>query len=807
MAETGFQQIVRELLAEDLRARAPYIPEVPASSRVGAASPVSESRLSFERQAGEPLDPLGLLRRGDVLPGPQQALAAKDVADVQALREQLPEDAPWYADPLLQGAEGLAKWGLVPALGGMTAMPRRAALNLAEDLFKRRGTGGSLDVATGTDVPSGFMVGRGSESGTELVLPPGAGPPEVADWLTGGTPFDVDRPGTVAGIWGDPATGQTYVDLPERITGPQLERFAEGRRKLQERGEIAGFDIETGQTVDRPPGIMIPGATHRAYEPLERLEVAQAGTNRGLRGAERARAGAPYFAPPKGFLGVPGVYRGEPGLGPEFHTADLSGIFDPRQEPEVLASLRTQIDEAMGELGSRDPLMRATLTERALMNMGYTGAVDPQGRGVVSVFEDVPLQYGGRIQGPYLGPQYGLLAGLKGQPRAQAMPETPLRRRRFAQQAARQEQLFPTLSSRPDTPVRPQLPATPKRGTRTTVQQPLRKEYPGIYQSEPEIMEQAAGQWRPESPYLRETFGVSRADVDEGYRELERRLGGRAGQRFAPVTARTAAYPEQVMGEANTRRLRNILGLAGEDPRFAGAYGWYWNEPLMEDYIRLLGPDEGMRQFRRFHQQGAALSPGSAVPQEIERASLYNWLARQGDPEAFTSGEGLLPGTGHIYHTGTHRKALERAQRTGSPFETGPMQAAKTKAYYGARTGENVWSPIMDAHFVRGIGLSDVRPATKATEPGASIGEREAGRVADWYARQVAQPVGMGGVGAQALQWNVLGPQTGVKSPLGAPFMEVLADLAAAKGRATGQTPREALDAFILGQQELVTPR
>ena len=191
-----------------------------------------------------------------------------------------------------------------------------------------------------------------------------------------------------------------------------------------------------------------------------------------------------------------------------------------------------------------------------------------------------------------------------------------------------------------------------------------------------------------------------------------------------------------------------------------------------------------------------------------ERSGLRRWLDRVAskplDPLGLLRRGDVLPGAQQALAA---KDVAELKQlRTGTPFETDPLQAAKTQAYYGARVGENVWSPIMDAHFVRGIGLPDVRPARGGDLRG-SIGEREAGRVADWYARKVAQPVGMHGVGAQALQWNVLGPQTKVESPLGAGLMEIMADLAARKAQTTGQTPREALDAFIRGEQDLFVPR
>ncbi len=705
--------------------------------------------------------------------------------------------------------EGLNEFLGEFGFGGITSMPREALTRFAGDIIERtRGEGGvTTNPRTFRDPEAGVSVG-GRVPGTELQAPLGEVTPEQLAQHMRDVPVNLDvEDWANVGGWLD--EGREFYDISELFQGPAARHRA--TTEAARRGELASWDIGAGQEIRTPPGDVLQGL-HFAHQPLETVDPLFAGSNVGMRGAERVRRQAPYNADPYAFFGSAreqaGVqpYGREQATGIHVHGAELPGIMNPAT---ATPELRQQIGEQLAERleGARDPLLRATEYERLLEEMGYYGFVNPQS-GIIQVGRETPVDYLGALPPALRGPQGRNLSLFEGGgPRLPEMKETPLRGRRFARQRQAQELQFPvtepTPARAPRTRVR--LPATPKQGTRTTVIRPQRKQFPGIYQGEEQIMEQAARQWQPESPYLRDVFDLTRADIDLGYRAMEDRLGRSRGQPFAGVTATAADYPRQVMGGANTRRVRNILGMAASDPQFMGAYGWYWNEPLLQRYIEQLGPEEGVRQFRRFHQQGAALSPGSAVPKEIERASIYNFLARQGRPEEFLSGRATPAGSGagHIYHSSAHRKALERALRTGTPFETNPLQAAKTKAYFGARTGENIWSPVMDAHFVRGIGLPDVRPTADI----GSIGEREAGRIADWYSRQVAQPLGMGGVGAQALQWNILGPQTGVESPLGAGLMEIMADLAARKGAATGQSPREALDAFIRGEQDLFVPR
>ncbi len=109
--KADIDRIIAETLESDYPLRLPT--EAPPREMRAAEEP-SAIRRWLEGFGSEPLDPLGLVRRGDILPGAQQALAAQDLAELQALESQLGEDAPWYAGPLLGGAQGLASLGQTP---------------------------------------------------------------------------------------------------------------------------------------------------------------------------------------------------------------------------------------------------------------------------------------------------------------------------------------------------------------------------------------------------------------------------------------------------------------------------------------------------------------------------------------------------------------------------------------------------------------------------------------------------------------------------------------------------------------------
>jgi hypothetical protein len=336
---------------------------------------------------------------------------------------------------------------------------------------------------------------------------------------------------------------------------------------------------------------------------------------------------------------------------------------------------------------------------------------------------------------------------------------------------------------------------------RTTVVKPERKMYPAIYKDPRQILDEGAAMVAEESPVMRELFGVGRQDLDDITREIQNSIDN-----FDVKTWHNpqggGEHTNRIMNQGNVQRLQDTLGLAAADPRFAGSYGWYLTDPLRQKFVAELGGEAGNKAFDDFMQIGSVLSSGSAVPQELRRAGLANQMFQQGRLDEFIVGKGIPAGYGHAYHSTAHATPMQRFLDTGQFYtEQGAFSAPKTPNYYRSKTGENIRYPIPDAHFVRGIGLADVRPAAK--DAGKSIGQSEAGPVRDWYTKRVADPLGMQGSPAQALMWNVLAPQTNVKTKVGAPFLELFSNAVANEAKATGQSLEGTLLNFIRGEGKL----
>jgi hypothetical protein len=178
-------------------------------------------------------------------------------------------------------------------------------------------------------------------------------------------------------------------------------------------------------------------------------------------------------------------------------------------------------------------------------------------------------------------------------------------------------------------------------------------------------------------------------------------------------------------------------------------------------------------------------------------------MDKEGRLSDFLDPRNMPKGYGHAYHTTAHNAGVRNILESGDFRPTNLKMAPKTRVYYGSRTGENLDVPTADAHFVRGIGLADLRPATKADDFGSSISATELDPVTRWYRDDVASPIDMRASPAQALQWNAMGTSTGVETELGVPFLELLSrrigDIAAKENL----DPLKVRDEFIRGERHL----
>jgi hypothetical protein len=105
---------------------------------------------------------------------------------------------------------------------------------------------------------------------------------------------------------------------------------------------------------------------------------------------------------------------------------------------------------------------------------------------------------------------------------------------------------------------------------------------------------------------------------------------------------------------------------------------------------------------------------------------------------------------------------------------------------------------VGDAHKVRSTGLADTRPNSKI-DPERSITKPELQSLAPWH-RQVMGDIGIEAVPGQAIEWNLYGGQTGVKSPVGPGKLEMLSKQIAKTAERKGISLEEARDNVLLGK-------
>lgn len=357
---------------------------------------------------------------------------------------------------------------------------------------------------------------------------------------------------------------------------------------------------------------------------------------------------------------------------------------------------------------------------------------------------------------------------------------------------------------RSDVPIQP----TSRTGYgRSTIRGAGRKTIPGIYDDPRLIVERASAAVAPESEAMQQLFGVTREDLAKVAMEREPVVWSPPG---APARPRGTDYAALVMQPANTQRLVDILDEASESPLRAGMTGWYMLDPAYRRLVELVGEEEAKKLFVDMNTLTGVHSANAAVANELTRGTAMNWLNRENrldDYVKYGAKAGMegapadmatIPG--HLAHKTAHIIPALRYLETGEL-----SKEAKTPAYITASNppeiGTNVNFPVGDAHFVRAIGLSDVRPETKNPSARfASWSMPEAMQLNDWFTSDVARRAGLSGVSAQALLWGALSPTTGVKSKIGAPKLEILADLIMQTAKRLNVSPEEARDMVLLGR-------
>jgi hypothetical protein len=343
-----------------------------------------------------------------------------------------------------------------------------------------------------------------------------------------------------------------------------------------------------------------------------------------------------------------------------------------------------------------------------------------------------------------------------------------------------------------------------------TVRDPYRMMFPGVYGNPRDIAAEAAARVGPEDPAMKRLFGVTRP-------ELWEMSQGRVGNVQPPIPpagprARGAESAQRIMTPQNTQRLLDILGEAGKYPGLRYPDAWYNMDPAFARMAQLHGPVEAIPRYSHFNIMTGMASPGSDVETEVVRGTGAHWLEQQGRFPEFSRFAGVpaeqrgtgfpedlryLPG--HVYHSTSQALPMEKYLAAGRAIQS---KEPKVPLYVSAsgvpETGFQTRGPVGDAHWSRGVGLTDVRKGPTDVQGSFSTPEYQTAQ--PWWERDVARAAGLESVPAQARLWTVLGPQTGVESALGAPKLEILSSKIMKAADRLGISPEKARDLILSGK-------
>ena len=349
-----------------------------------------------------------------------------------------------------------------------------------------------------------------------------------------------------------------------------------------------------------------------------------------------------------------------------------------------------------------------------------------------------------------------------------------------------------------------------------TVTDPLRNAFPGIYQRPDVIAKQAAERVAPESPALKQLFGVTRDDL---YEMGKGRVGNISG-----VLPGAAANPKgskaaiAVMNPQNEKRLLDVLSESEKYPALVkGMDPWYIMDPAYKRLEELVGPEEAVKKYRQLNTLTGMASPGSDVLTEMNRGTAANYLATQGRFDDFVNYAGQPFGArgagfpqdlravmGHPYHKTAQATPMQKYLESGEVQMSSPKVPMYIDASGVPATGFQTDMPVGDAHWSRAVGLADTRGTAtrkgKEVVPGASVSNPEMSQLGPWWRDKIASQVGLESVPAQARAWGAFSPQTGVESPIGAPKLELLSMKIMEAANRYGVSPEQARDMILKGE-------
>lgn len=342
-----------------------------------------------------------------------------------------------------------------------------------------------------------------------------------------------------------------------------------------------------------------------------------------------------------------------------------------------------------------------------------------------------------------------------------------------------------------------------------TVTDAVRNAFPGIYKRPDVIAQEAAERVAPESPALKQLFGVTRDDL---FQMGKGRVGNMSG-----VLPGAAANPKGskaaigVMNPQNEQRLLDVLQESEKYPELVkGMDPWYIMDPVYKRMEQIMGPEKAKASYQRFNTLTGMASPGSDVLTEMNRGTAANYLAEQnrfgdflkyaGKPASARGAdfpEDLRSVMGHPYHMTAQGIPMKKYLESGEIQMKSPKVPAYIQASSVPEVGFQTNLPVGDAHWSRAVGLADTRGGQSF---GASVSNPEMTQLAPWWKEKIAGQVGLESVPAQARAWGAFSPQTGVESPIGAPKIELLAMKIMETAKRLNISPEEARDMVLTGK-------
>lgn len=256
-----------------------------------------------------------------------------------------------------------------------------------------------------------------------------------------------------------------------------------------------------------------------------------------------------------------------------------------------------------------------------------------------------------------------------------------------------------------------------------------------------------------------------------------------------------------------------------------GGGSWYNTQPLLDDFVEAVGPEQGLKNYEDYIRMVAASSTGSAVRANARNASYY--YVNQGKlPERVSQSEPLPTPYGHKMQQNHLRQA--RDAEAGQPWDV--FKNPKPASFEQNLLGN--WRPgTIDKHSTRGPGMlsgdarwlkpswqenkdSPVRYPQQLHAEGTPLkmmgpmdyadvpNPNEYGLLEEVF-QDRARRMGIAPAQYQAGGWIGGGELTGLGSPPD-PFLKVLEERVMHTAQARGETPAKVYEDFLHRRKPLL---